>query len=54
MKYRIVKYISKDSQGTTETFWRVEKKVLLWWKELRDCNPAETAVEYVYEILGSK
>lgn len=52
MKYRIVKYVSKDTRGLTESFWRVEKKILFWWQELRDCNPVETAVEYVYEKLG--
>ena len=54
MKYRIVKYISKNTRGITETFWRVEKKVLFWWQYLRDCNPVETAVEFVYEKFNSK
>ena len=54
MKYRIVKYLGKNSRGITETFWRVEKKVLFWWQYLRDYNPAETAVEFVYEKFNSK
>ena len=54
MKYRIVKYLGRNSRGITETFWRAEKKVLFWWKHVIELNPSAMAVEYIYEKLNSK
>ena len=54
MKYRIIKYFDRNSRGITETFWRVEKRVLFWWKHVTELNPSKIAEEYIYEKLNSK